>query len=107
MSRITLALACSLLGLFSCTPADKTNTGDSGGEHIASGAELYRTYCSACHAENGTGTDQGPPLQNEVDEKSEADLVEIILQGDDEMEPVDVTQAEAEAIADFLKNELF
>lgn len=107
MFRISLICACTLLGLLSCTPADKAGTGDSGSEHIASGADLYRTHCSACHGEDGNGGDQGPPLQEEIEEASNEDLVEVILLGDDDMDPVDVTQAEAEAIVDFLKNELF
>ncbi|WP_260294536.1 c-type cytochrome [Sedimenticola hydrogenitrophicus] len=32
----------------------------------AQGAPLFSTYCQACHGADGTGTEQGPPLVNDV-----------------------------------------
>ncbi len=107
MSRLSLFMVLPFVGLLACTPAAKDDTQDSSGVPGLSGANLYRTYCSSCHAEDGTGTVQAPPLQDEVESESVESLIRTILEGDDDMEPVDVTQEEAEAIVDFLKNELF
>jgi mono/diheme cytochrome c family protein len=107
MSRLSLLQVLPFVGLLACTPASKDDTQDSSSVPVVTGADLFRTYCSSCHAEDGTGTEQGPALQEEVERESVESLIRTILLGDDDMEPVDVTQAEAEAIVDYLKNELF
>jgi mono/diheme cytochrome c family protein len=92
---------------FACASADKDGLQETGDAHLASGKSLYGTYCSACHGETGNGSDQGPSLEEEVVENSEEDIVNVILNGDDDMEPVDVSEKEAAIIAAYVKNDLF
>lgn len=95
------------VAIFACTPAEKDSLQETGDVHLASGQSLYGTYCSACHGESGNGSDQGPSLEEEVVENSEEDIVDVILNGDDNMEPVDVSEEEAAIIAAYVKNDLF
>ena len=95
------------LTIFACASEEKDSGQETGDVHLASGQSLYGTYCSACHGETGNGSDQGPSLEEEVAESSEEDIVDVILNGDDDMEPVDVSEAEAVNIAAYVKNDLF
>ena len=60
-----------------------TDSGQSDGDATA-GATVYATYCAACHGPSGHGG-SGPDLRREVPEQSDAELVEIITEGEDEM----------------------
>jgi mono/diheme cytochrome c family protein len=75
------------------------------------GIELYEINCASCHGIDGTGPengpDDGPDLQQEVENHSDAQLIDFILNGKGDMEPVDVTEEEAVKIVDYLRNELF
>lgn len=55
---------------------------DSG--DASAGADLYATYCAACHGVAGHGG-SGPDLRREVPEQSDAELARIITEGEDEM----------------------
>lgn len=62
------------------TPWDSGQTeGDA-----AEGASVYATYCAACHGPTGHGG-SGPDLRREVPEQSDAELAEIITEGEDDM----------------------
>ena len=106
MSRLSLLMILPFAGILACAPASKDDTQDSSTVPPLSGADLYRTHCSGCHADDGKGTEEVPALLEEVEKESEESIIQIILQGDGDMEPVEVTQEEAEAIVDFIKNEL-
>ena len=58
------------------TPMVLERTGDA-----EAGAPLYATHCASCHAEDGTGTPQGPNLPNETNHHSDEEIVEAILSG--------------------------
>jgi mono/diheme cytochrome c family protein len=75
------------------------------------GVELYEINCASCHGIDGTGPENGPEdgtnLEQEVERHTDAQLIGIILNGEGDMEPVDVTEDEAVKIVDYLRNELF
>jgi mono/diheme cytochrome c family protein len=95
------------LTIFACASADEDSAQETGDVYLASGESLYGTYCAACHGETGFGTYQGPALAEDIGEISEEQIVDIILNGDDDMEPVDVSEEEAVRIAAYVKNDLF
>ncbi|MCK6503543.1 cytochrome c [Myxococcota bacterium] len=76
-------------------------TGD-GGDTEQSGADLYDGKCQACHGTDGRGTADGPDLLREVENRDDEFLVTVILEGKGDMEPVDVTPAQAQRIVDYL-----
>ncbi len=65
-------------------------------------AELYATYCAACHGANAEGTVLGPELLEEVAEEDDDEIVEVILEGDDDMPPIAIPAADALAITRYL-----
>jgi mono/diheme cytochrome c family protein len=71
-----------------------------------SGEELYAMHCASCHGATAEGTDDGPGLGHEVERHSDSDLVRVILDGDDDMPAIGVTEDEAQRIVDYLR-ELF
>ena len=120
--RTLSMLALLSLGLSAC--GDKGDTGggalddtatgggeEGGGEEggddgpAPTGAELYQKWCSVCHGAEGGGTASGPGLEREL-KQTDQQLVDIILNGKEDMDPVPVTEAEAQLIVDYLR-ELF
>jgi mono/diheme cytochrome c family protein len=71
------------------------------------GQELYQIHCGDCHGIDGRGTDTGPDLKPELEHHSDAKIMDVILNGDGDMNPVPVTEEEATTIVDYLRNELF
>lgn len=97
----TLALA---LVLTACTgPADKDTAG--GGGDATAGAEVYTASCAACHGADGAGTDTYPSLVEEVPEKSDAQLEDIILNGTGSMAPVALDEQELTDLLAYLRQE--
>ncbi len=76
---------------------------DTGG--APDGAALYAEHCAGCHGEDGTGTREGPDLTREIGRMTDEQIVQIILNGAgrDEMPAIEVTEAEAQAIVDFMR----
>ena len=71
------------------------------------GKELYEIHCTDCHGFDGRGTDTGPDLKPELEHHSDTKIMDVILNGDGDMNPVPVTEEEATRIVDYLRNELF
>ncbi len=68
---------------------------------LAAGADLYSIHCAACHSPDGTGG-TGPDITSEVDEEDE-ELIEMILEGEDDMPAANVTPEEAQLIVDWMR----
>ena len=68
-TRLTTLLVAVAAGIAACgggaTDAPADATGD-----VAAGASLYAANCAACHGEDLSGTDQGPPFLDDVYEPS-------------------------------------
>lgn len=91
-------------GLGGDTSAD-TDT-DTGVEEVLTGAELYEAHCASCHGDDGRGVrNKGPDLTGEIGRMSDAQIIEIILNGKgrNEMPAIDVTEEEAQRIVDFMR----
>ena len=85
---------------------DGTGTTDgTGGEETTppDGEELFRLYCRSCHGPEAEGTKDGPALEREVEKLSTDQLVNIILNGKEEMPAIDVTEEEAGLIVGWLQ----
>ena len=81
------------------------DTQDTGSSNSFDGAELYDTYCSNCHASDASGVcGIGPDIREDVSEESISELVEVILEGEDNMPAIPVSRPEAVAIASWLKH---
>lgn len=85
------------------TPTEDTSlpTDDSSTTPGLDGAQLYADTCAGCHGADGHGG-SAPDLSRELG-KTDAQLIEIILNGDGRMPPQDVTQEEAQAIVDWMR----
>ena len=67
------------------------------------GAQLYTMHCSACHGPDGSGTAVGPDIREDVFEEDTSELVEVILEGEDDMPPIAVLPSEAFQIVQWMK----
>ena len=85
-----------------CGIAGCPDTGtDTGTE--ADGEALYSNHCASCHGADGQGLDDaGPDIVHEL-HHNDAKLIDVILNGDGDMEPVDVTEAQAQLIVDYMR----
>ena len=82
--------------------ATETSAPADSGSGAQTGEDLYRLHCGACHGEQGEGTDQGPELSH-TSHKPDDKILSVILEGKGDMEPVDVSEEEAQAIVDHLR----
>ncbi len=84
MTRLTPLLLLPLL--VACKGDDgSTDTAPLEGD-AANGAELYTSNCSSCHGADGEGS-FGPALQGLTDDASDAELSDVILNGEGEDMP--------------------
>ena len=67
------------------------------------GAQLYTTHCSACHGPNGSGSVAGPDIREDVLEEDTEEIVEVILEGEDDMPPIAILPSEALQIVHWMK----
>lgn len=106
---LPLALACGEKDggesavLDDSSATDDSSAADDTGELEMDGAVLYSTYCSPCHGDDGTGTNAGPNIIPELGRHDDSFITDVILNGHDEMEPVDVTAEQAQAIVDWMR----
>lgn len=97
--RLTL-LALALAG---------TACNDKGGEDsatgivgdAAAGSAIYTSTCAACHGADGNVNEA--KLTEEVPDKSDAELEDIILNGYDEMPPVNLEDQEVADVIAYLR----
>lgn len=66
------------------------------------GQTLYGQYCAACHGAQGQGSQLGPKLWEEVAEESDRKLIKVILNGDDDMPPIPISEAQAKEVIGYL-----
>lgn len=112
MTRLLL-MSLLLAGCVGETDKDLATADDSGDDSTSpedspgppDGAALYGEHCARCHGEDARGGRGGPDLSVEL-RLSDAQLIAIILNGEDDMPPADVTEAEAQAIVDWLRANL-
>jgi len=77
---------------------------DTGPGGEPDGAALYQTYCGGCHGGDASGVPGvGPDIREDVAEDSQSEIVEVILEGEDDMPAIPVSRDQAFAIAAWLK----
>jgi mono/diheme cytochrome c family protein len=106
----TLLLAAVLpLSLLACTgtsdKADTAEAADTDTDTAPDGAALFSANCASCHGESAEGTRTAPGLEREMG-LSDSQLIRIMQDGKEEMPAIEVTDTEAQAIVDWLR-ELF
>jgi len=97
---VRLVLVAAALCLSAACDAPSSGAGG------AEGLSLFLDNCSQCHGAYAQGTDLAPAITEVAMDLSEDDLVDIILNGEGQMEPVDLDVEEAELIALYLADEL-
>ena len=76
------------------------------GDDELSGSRLYFDHCSDCHSPDGTGAQLGPSLFEEAGGFSAEQIVDVVLNGEGLMDPVNLTVEEANAVAEYLTTAL-
>ncbi|MCB9763527.1 MAG: cytochrome c [Alphaproteobacteria bacterium] len=114
MNRSLLVLALLAVGCGDKDADDSAATDDSSattddsaaddtGTLEMDGAVLYADHCETCHGPSGGGTASGPNIRPELGRHDDAFIVDVILNGHGDMEPVDVTAEQAQAIVDWMR----
>lgn len=88
------------LALIGCA-GSKDDTGSGGGDATA-GAEVYATSCASCHGTNGEGG-TGPAMTEEVPEKTDAEIEDIVTNGYEEMAPVSLDSTQMADLIAYLR----
>jgi len=76
---------------------------DSGEPDFISGSDLYVMHCQVCHGSDAQGTSAGPNIVWEVLTEPADEIVEIIVEGEDNMPAIEVTEVQALRIVVWLK----
>ena len=107
----TLIFAASLAALTACSDKGGDDTSGSGGYDdilaltgdSAAGADVFASSCAACHGDDGV-SGASPARDGEVPEKSDEELLGIILEGYDDMPAQDLTDQEAADVLAYLRD---
>ena len=87
--------------LVACEGGEKADSGLPEGDATA-GADLYTSNCSSCHGADGEGG-FGPALTHSTHELSEADLADVIVNGQgDDMPGFNVSDQEVADVIAYL-----
>lgn len=70
------------------------------GDPVA-GEAVYASTCAACHGADGEGG-SGPAMAGIVADESDADIVEVVLDGEGSMPPQDLTDQEVADVLAYL-----
>lgn len=95
-------MIASLLLLVACGGGD-TDTASLTGDATA-GAEVYATSCAACHGASGEGG-TGPALTDEVPGKSNAEIEEVVLNGEGSMPAISLGDQDLADLLVYLRAE--
>jgi len=72
---------------------------------FSAGAALFAEQCAPCHGDDGLGG-ASPGIQYEL-HHSDAQLVQLMLEGTETMPAVHISEAEASSIVDYMRCELY
>ena len=100
-TRIMTTRTTKILARFSKTERSVFENRTPG--DIVEGERLYQMHCSVCHGVGGAGSSIGPDILEDVAEESVEDLVEVMLEGEDDMPAANVTPEEAQLIVDWMR----
>jgi len=77
--------------------------GYSGDTGAWDGARLYQFYCQPCHGDDGSGSMLGPDITERVWDFTDAELLQIILEGTDGMSPINLEEDEASLVVGWIR----
>ncbi len=105
--RLTFLALPALLVACGSSSADSAGTDtatstDTASGSSADGAALYATHCGGCHGASGQGG-SGPDLRDEVPETDDAELRDIIVNGDGSMPAIPVPADDLPVLIDYLR----
>ncbi len=107
LKRSLLFAALFYAACTTAPPPDDNNGGGGGGGGGGGdnlGEEVYLRECAVCHDADGTGTQDGPNITNDVPGLNAAELEDIILNGKGDMPPTEnVTPEEVTALIEYLQ----
>ncbi|TWU43958.1 Cytochrome c [Novipirellula aureliae] len=120
-SKVSVAIAAYLTWLSRQTPIDMNPTAPLGPNHltfldgdaiepdIPNGRSLYADRCADCHLEDGSGSDEGPPVWGEQSYNDGAGLAKVLkmaswLKVAMPLDDADLTEQEAFDIAAFINS---
>jgi hypothetical protein len=96
--------------------ADSGEVGDEGGGDEGGGGDgysgdtgawdgerLYQFYCQPCHGDDGSGSMLGPDITERVWDFTDAELLQIILEGTDGMSPINLEEDEASLVVGWIR----
>jgi mono/diheme cytochrome c family protein len=95
-------MIASLLFLVACG-GSSTDTASVTGDTTA-GADVYATSCAACHGASGEGG-TGPAMADEVPGKTDAELEDIVLNGEGSMPAVSLGDQDLADLLAYLRAE--
>ncbi len=95
-------MIASLLLLVACG-GSSTDTASVTGDATA-GADVYATSCAACHGASGEGG-TGPAMADEVPGKSDAEIEDIVLNGEGSMQAVSLGDQDLADLLAYLRAE--
>ncbi len=85
------------------TTDDTAKTDDTGTTGGLDGEQLFLTNCSGCHGTDAMGSNNGPPLDREVQMLSDNQLIGIMQNGEGRMPGIEVSVEEAQEIVNYLR----
>ena len=100
----SFAIFLSLLG-FACGTEKPADTGGDEGTETIDGAEVYANNCAGCHGSDGAGAASNPSLIEAVPEKSDEDLMDVLLNPPGSMAIISLSQAEADAVFTYVRDQ--
>ncbi len=84
-----------------CECDDGTPSTDTAGS--TDGAELFFEDCAACHGVEGEGGRNGPDLTEKIPNMTDAEVREIITEGEDEMPSFNYAEDQLDALVAWLR----
>ena len=86
--------------------ADTEDTEDTEPQE-ETGESLFLDHCAGCHGPDGSGTSSGPPIVYVLKQVDEAELLDIILSGTGDMNPIELSTSQAQKIVDYVQSDDF
>ena len=101
MATIVLFFLCVVGCAQQTSSKDTAETTEETAENVDATA-VYMTYCSGCHASDGTGA-AGPDLTTSIPNLSDSELMDVLQNGIDSMAAPSLTEPEEDALFLYLR----
>ena len=71
---------------------------------VERGAQVFAENCMRCHGQYGSGRELMPAMNLLMENSSDADLAEVIVEGTDHMPPQDLNEQEVADVIAYLRD---